>query len=178
MSSLLAGNGASSGALVLPGATPPVVMVRGSDGIPLPPTDIIDAIKRVCGPEFGLKFSSGLSGSGWDVIREWPEHDRRREWIKTGNYDPASAYDRIGSLPFGCSLNEAPSYLERMLKDYPADHVQKLRERMHHWNKVQAPAEQVAVVVADVMEDVARDQRAPKGQIITSGKSGRSRKAK
>lgn len=148
----------------------------GAQGDPLPPSEILERCRRIH-PSLGLRFASGLGGVGWSITWEWPKHDRRRAWIQDGRTDPNMAYDVIGYLPFGCSVNEAPSYIERSLKDYPREEVSKLRERMHHWNTVDVPAQQHALVVADVMDGVGRDQRAPKGQVVTSGKSGRSKRS-
>lgn len=144
------------------------VLVRDAGGVPLPPTEIVERLQRIH-PSLGLKFSSGLAGRGWAVIWHWPEHDRRRAWVQDGRTDPDMAHDIIGYLPFGCPVQEAPAYIENSFKQYPREEVSRLRARMHHWNTVQAPAAQHAEVIADTMDDIGREQRAPKGRIITVG---------
>lgn len=153
--------------LIVPGTAAPAHLVTGaarplallSDrGDPQPPGDIVERLKRL-NPLFGLRFANGLSGSGWAVTRDWPEHDRRRQWIRESKYDPESAYDTIGSLPFGCTVDQAASYVERAFRDYPIEEVRKYAAEMHRWNTVAIPAEQHAQAVAATVEQTMADKR-------------------
>lgn len=152
-------------------SAPRTALVVGQGGIPIPNSEIVERIKRIH-PALNLRFSDGIGGLGWAITWEWQENDRRRQWIQDGRTDPNMAYDIVGYLPMGCSLNEAPAYIERSLKQYPREEVSGLVSRMSHWNNVERPKEVVAELTAKTMEDYARDQRAPVGQIISvpSGK--------
>lgn len=166
--------GASQGAT---SAASPVV-VRGLNGEPLPNSEIVAEIKKRCGPEYGLKFAAGLASTGWDVVREWPENDRRREWVRQGNYDPAAAYDRIGSLPMGCSLQEAPAFLQRMFADYPAldrETINGIRSRISQWNTQDAARAQIEEAIVGTMEQVQSDMNAPKGLVAFVQGTGHKR---
>jgi hypothetical protein len=44
------------------------------------------------------------------------------------------AYDIIGYLPLGCSPDGAPSYLERMMRTYPREDVQRLSDAISSYN--------------------------------------------
>lgn len=148
----------ASGSIVEPARPAVPVLVRDVEGVPVPPSEIVERLKRIH-PALGLKFSSGLAGSGWAVTWTWQENDRRRAWVQDGRMDPNAAHDIIGYLPFGCSAEQAPSYIERSFKDYPREEVSRLRERMHHWNTVTQPQEQNAAVVAEVVETTMAEKR-------------------
>ena len=152
--------------IVSPSASARPVLVRDVEGMPIPPSEIVERCQRIH-PALGLRFASGLGGSGWAITWEWTEHDKRREWVRNGNYDPKSAHDIVGYLPFGCTVDEAPGYIERSLKQYPREEVSKLVDRVHHYNAVERPQEQVAVATTDAVDGMLRDARAPQGQIIS-----------
>lgn len=162
--------------IVSPSASASPVLVRDVGGYPLPPSEIVERVKRIH-PQLNLRFADGIGGTGWAITWEWNETDRRWAWVQDGRTDPTMAYDIIGYLPMGCKVDEAPSYLESSIKQYPREEVQKLRERVSYYNRVEQPKEVVAKVTADAMDDFSRDQRAPKGQIISVGK-GRSKRSK
>lgn len=152
--------------IVTPSAPANPVLVRDAGGLPLPPSEIVERCKRIH-PSLGLRFASGLAGSGWAITWDWPEHDRRRAWILDGRTDPLMAYDIVGYLPMGCTVDQAPGYIERSLKQYPREEVSRLSARMSHWNNVTVPAEQVKAAIEGTMDDVARAQRAPVNQVIS-----------
>ena len=154
----------SSPLVVSPSARPALVVGQG--GIPIAPSEIVERVKRIH-PALNLRFADGIGGVGWSITWEWPETDRRWQWVKDGRTDPAMAYDIIGYLPLDCSLDQAPGYLERSLRDYPREEVSGLVNRMSHWNTVEKPKEQVQALVAATMDDIAREQRAPQGQIVS-----------
>jgi hypothetical protein len=163
--------------IISPSAPARPVLVRDVDGLPVPPSEIVERCKRIH-PALGLKFASGLGGSGWAITWDWTEHDKRRATILTGVTDPKMAYDMVGYLPFGCSVDEAPGYIERSLKQYPREEVSKLCDRIHHYNRVEAPQAQVNAATVEAVDQTMRDARAPQGQIISvpSGKVKSRRK--
>lgn len=159
------------GLIVSPSASARPVLVRDVEGVPLPPSEIVERCQRIH-PLLGLRFAGGLGGTGWAITWEWPENDKRWEWVRSGKYDPKCAHDIVGYLPFGCSVSEAPGYIERSLKQYPREEVKRLVERVSYFNAVEAPKAQVAEATAAVVDDVMRAARAPQGQVISvpSGK--------
>jgi hypothetical protein len=154
-----------SGILTPPASARPV-LVRDLAGIPVPPSEIVERCKRIH-PALGLRFASGLGGSGWAITWDWTEHDKRRAWILEGKTSPDGAYDIVGYLPFGCPVDEAPGYIERSLKQYPREEVSKLCDRIHHYNTTEAPKAQVERAATEAVDGMLRDARAPQGQIVS-----------
>lgn len=151
--------------LILPPASAPLatgaarpVALLNDRGDPQPPADILNRLKGLH-PAFGMRFADGIGGSGWAVTWEWPENDKRRAWIREGKYDPNAAYDRIGYLPFGCSVDQAAGYIERAFKAYPRDEIRKFAEATRQWNAVELPAQQIAEAVVDTVADTLRAAR-------------------
>lgn len=109
----------------------------------MPPADLLGRLHGRIGADWNLRYLS----ASWAVTRDWPEDDRRREGIKTGDNDPAFAWDIIGYLPVTCSVEEAPAFLERMLKmDTRAD-VQAKSHVLGDWNALEVPKQMVEEVV-------------------------------
>jgi hypothetical protein len=44
------------------------------------------------------------------------------------------AYDIIGYLPLGCSVDEAPAYLSKMVRAFPRDDIQRLSNAVESYN--------------------------------------------
>ncbi len=161
-------------ALIVPGAVSAVrpAIVLGADNLPVPPTEIVERCKRIHSA-IGLRFGGGLSGSGWAITWEWPPSDTRWARVQSGDVDPLMAYDIVGYLPFGCSIDQAPGYIERALKQYPRDEVRRCVDRMSHWNHVEVPKQQVETATTAAVEQTMRDKRQqnPRRQKITVPKS-------
>lgn len=147
-------------ALILPGEVSAIrpAIVLGADSLPVPPSEIIARCKRIHSA-LNLRFAEGLSGSGWAITWEWPPSDRRWARVQAQEVDPLMAYDIVGYLPFGCSIDQAPGYIERALKQYPRDEVRRVVDRMSHWNAVEVPAQQVEAATTEAVEQTMRDKR-------------------
>ena len=111
-----------------------------------------------------------LEHSKWAVVWDWPENDTRWERVRTQEIGRESAFDIIGYLPISCTLDEARPYIESHLKNYPKEEVSRLRARMTHWNTVEIPKQQVAGLVTDSLDDIARQKREAKGWKYFGGK--------
>lgn len=142
-----------------------MTLIIGASNTPEPPTEIVARLHRIH-PALGLRFGDGIGGVGWKLTWEWPASDPRWERVLTQEMPADAAYDILGYLPMGCRVDEAPAYIEAHLKQYPREEVSKLRAELHRWNNVEVAGAQVAQLVNDSLEDFARQQRAPKGQIV------------
>lgn len=142
-------------------------------GGPVPSPSILAALKRL-DPALGLRFIAKFEQSEWAVTWEWPESDRRWARVRSQEISRESAYDILGYLPVDCSLDQARGYIEAHLKNYPIENVQRIRTRMHHWNEVELPKQQVQQLVTDTLDDVAREKRGPKGRIFSFSKEKRA----
>jgi len=111
--------------------TTPVILVNPA-GIPEPSPEIQRRLREVHG---GLKLRLIDTGvPTWSVCMEWQPDDRRWEWCQTEQYDRKMAYDIIGYLPLGCSPDEAPSYLEKMMRTFPREDIQRLSDSVSNYN--------------------------------------------
>ncbi len=156
------------GAIVPPGAGSPALL--DERGQPQPPAHILAECKKR-DPHIGLRFANGLSGRGWAITWEWPAGDPRWARVRSGDVDPDGAYDIVGYLPFGCSVEDAPGYIDRSLRQYPVEEIRRIADRTTEYNKTEVPKQQVAEMVGDVVADARADLNAPKG-LVTSVPSG------
>lgn len=98
-----------------------------------------------------LRFLPHL-GTQWAVCWSWPENDRRWAGVRDGSVDPSKAFDIVGYLPMDCRVEEAPAYLERMLRSFPKEEVAALADRVTAFNDQQALRPQVEAAVADILD--------------------------
>jgi hypothetical protein len=132
-----------------------MAIILNERGAPEPPHDSMRRIKAIH-PALGLRYVEGVS-SHWAITMHWVESDRRWEFVKNGSADPDSAYDVIGYLPMDCSLAEAPAYIERVLRTFPREDVQKLVDRVAKWNA--EPAKKAAeAAFAEVLDSAKPDK--------------------
>lgn len=122
----------------------PLTLVRDVEGTPLPPSAVVDELRRrtQC-PELGLRYCN----VSWQLIWTWSANDHRRERIRKGEYPETSAYDIVGTLPIDCSVDQAPSYAEKCLRSYPRDDARKLADAIAHYNVSEVARQQVATVL-------------------------------
>ncbi len=130
----------------------PELLVRDADGIPMPPVELAARLHQRIGAEWNLRYLS----ASWAVTRDWPPTDRRHEWIKTGETDPRFAWDIIGYLPLTCGVDEAPAYLERMLKSDGREEIRRRVDAVRDWNTVEQPKQTVETVLAATHDALAR----------------------
>lgn len=131
-----------------------VAYVRDAEGVPIPPSDLVAELQKRCdSAQVGLRYCN----ASWQLIWTWKPDDPRRQWIKEGKYSERDAFDIIGDLPPDCSLEQAPSYAERSLRQYPRDEVRKLADNIQRYNEVTVPKEQVASIIEEVLGGNALD---------------------
>ena len=131
-------------------------VLLNSAGQPEPPTAIVARL-RALHAGLHLKFLTHTNAH-WAVCMTWEQGDRRWERVQTGQTDPASAYDIIGYLPLDCSPEEAPAYLERVLRQYPKDEVRNMADHVHAYN-AEAP---VAAAIEEALTKALESPVAPK----------------
>jgi len=144
-----------------------MTLLLNSSGSPEPSPEIRRRLQAIHG-KLDLKFVEGAARN-WAVIMWWEADDRRNEWIQNGQTDPAKAFDIIGYLPLDCSADQAPGYLERMLRTFPRQDVQDLLGRLDKYNA--APAQQaMEEAIAEVL-DMKDPSKAsgPKLQVTSAG---------
>ncbi|GAC1360243.1 MAG: hypothetical protein NVSMB4_18750 [Acidimicrobiales bacterium] len=151
---------------------PAPTLVVNERGGPVPPSGLVDRLHRI-DPALGVRWMANFDASCWAVTWEWPLSDARWSRVQSSEIPREAAYDIIGYLPPGCTADEAAPFVESHLKAYPSEKIQALRSKVATWNEVEVPNQQVQTLIADTMDDVGREQRAPKGQLITAPTTGR-----
>ena len=108
----------------------PEYLLRDAAGVPQPSAELIQRLQERCQLPLTLRYRS----VAWGVDRIWAETDPRWERVQTGEIPASMAFDNIGELPIHCSLDEAPAYLERMLRNYPVEEYRKMAAKVALWN--------------------------------------------
>lgn len=142
-------------------------VLLNSAGRPEPSPEISRRLAAIT-PRLSLRWLEGI-GPTWAVCLAWAEGDRRWQWVQSGKTDPGRAFDIIGYLPRDCSLDQAPAYLERMLRDYPRDEVRHMTAAVARWNEHDAGRAEVEQAIAEVLDSPDPTREVPK-------KRGRPRK--
>lgn len=107
----------------------PELLVRGLDGRPQPPADLLTRIKSK-DPRLGLFYTN----AAWAITETWRDDDPRWEWVQNQSVQREMAFDVCGYLPVTCSVDEAPAYIERELKNWTAEEFRSLRDTVRDWN--------------------------------------------
>lgn len=149
-------------------AVPSPNLVTNLNGAPEAPRDILDRLRRV-DPALSMRWMPDLDRSSWALTWEWPLSDPRWSRVQSGDISRESAYDILGYLPVDCPAEQAGGYVEKHLKQYPKEDIRKLYQKVQHWNTVEVPAQQTQQVIADTMDDVARQRRRKQGRRIVVG---------
>lgn len=138
------GSGAPIGAPAASRRTDPLTLVRDAGGVPQPPSHIVEELRTRTGdPCIGLRYAS----VEWQFIRTWPAHDKRWARIQNGEYPEDAAYDVIGTLPIDCSLDQAASYAERCLRDYPVEEIRRLADSIAQYNVTGVAKQHIGTVL-------------------------------
>lgn len=137
----------------------PELLLRNAGGVPQPSVELIQRIQARCRLPLTLRYRS----AAWGVDRVWAESDPRWERVRTGEISADMAFDNIGELPLTCSLDEAPAYLERMLRNYPVEEYRKMAEAVALWN-VEGQQQQI---IADVI-DATRNEMGKNDEITSA----------
>lgn len=109
-------------------------MIYTAEGIPASP-ELEARVKRI-DPGLGLRFVN----ESWAVTFRWPESDSRWQMVREGKQDPAGAFDVVAWLPKGCSVDEAPAWIERSFIDWAKagrHDIARLLDRLHAHNDAQ-----------------------------------------
>ena len=111
--------------------------------------------RRLRGVHSGLylKYMMG-GGRSWALCMDWSDNDRRRERIQQRDLDPDKAYDIIGFLPMDCTLEDAPAYLEKALRTYPKEEIQRMADYVHQYNTETPIAQAAEEALAEVLNSV------------------------
>lgn len=127
----------------------PTGIVRGVDGKPVPPSDIVARLRRIH-PSLSLRYHAMT----WQLTWEWPESDYRWEWVQKQHYPRESAFDVIGRIPMDCPLDQVPSYCEREFRNATRPEIRGLMDRVQQYNEQDVAQEQVEAVVAATLDSL------------------------
>lgn len=129
----------------------PEFLVRGLDGRPQPPLELIAKLQQY-DPRVGLFYTN----AAWAITEAWKEDDPRRARIQQGDMQPEMAFDICGYLPITCSLDEALPYIERELRVHTAESFAAIRYVASHWNDVAQPAAVEDALLGQVSNDMGQ----------------------
>jgi len=104
-------------------------VILNERGNPVPPTEVQKRLKDIHS-RLSLRFMEGSLKSHWAITMDWTKKDPRH--AKNDRKD--RAFDIIGYLPVGCSIDEAPAYLAKTFRTYPRKDVQSLLDRIDKFN--------------------------------------------
>jgi hypothetical protein len=133
-------------------------------GKPEPSLEIQRRLRAVH-PDLHLRYISS-DDSFWSICVDWEQSDERRERIREGTYDPTKAFDIVGYLPLNCSTDEAPAYLERTLRAYPKENIQRMADFIDKGNNapVEAALEEALAEVLDRADPSATVEKRGRGR--------------
>lgn len=135
----------------------PLSVITNLRGEPEVPSDVARSLAAV---DAGMSLRWTQQGKVWALVRQWPETDRRWQWVRESRYNPSQAHDIIGYIPNDCPVDQVPSYVTRLLREWPVADAKKVLDGMERYNQrtevVEALVEQAAEAV---LEDVAPKKR-------------------
>lgn len=135
----------------------PLSVITNLRGEPEVPSDVA---RRLAAVDAGLSLRWTAQGKVWALVRQWPETDRRWQWVRESRYNPSQAHDIIGYIPNDCPVDAVPSYVTRLLREWPVADAKKVLDGMERYNQrtdvVEALVEEAAEAV---LEDVAPKKR-------------------
>lgn len=141
----------------------PLSVITNLRGEPEVPSEVARSLAAV---DAGMTLRWTAQGNVWALVRQWPETDRRWQWVRESRYNPSQAHDIIGYIPNDCPVEQVPSYVTNLLRDWPVADAKKVLDGMERYNQ---RTEQVEALVEEAAEAVLADV-APK-------KRGRPRKS-
>ena len=133
-----------------------MAVLLNAAGQPEPPTHVVARL-RALHAGLHLKYLAYTS-QHWAVCMAWEGDDRRWERVQQGEIGPQSAHDIIGYLPLDCPVDEAPAYLERMLRQYPKEEVRNMADYVQQYN-ADAP---VSAAVEEALTEALESPIVPK----------------
>lgn len=120
-------------------------------GRPEPSVEVTRRLKAIHSG-LHLRYKGYGSDSYWSVCMTWQRDDGRWEYVQSGALDPDSSYDIIGYLPMGCGVDEAPAYLERMLRTFPREDIQRIADHVTNFNANDVLKEKVEGLIGEVLD--------------------------
>jgi hypothetical protein len=126
------------------------VVLLNALGTPEPSPEIQRRLRGVH-PKLHLKYMTG-GGRHWALCMDWSDDDHRRERIQRREVDPEKAYDIVGFLPMDCNVEQAPAYLERALRTYPKEEIQRMADDVVNFNATAPMAAAAEAALADVLD--------------------------
>lgn len=112
--------------------TAPAVLLNHR-GTPEPSPEIQRRLRAVH-PRLFLRYVESLA-EHWAICMTWEDNDRRYDAIRSQIINPEKSFDIIGYLPMTCSLDEAPAYLSKVLREYPVAEVQNVALHVAAFNE-------------------------------------------
>lgn len=138
-----------------------------SAGVPEPSPEISRRLSAIS-PGLHLRFLRATQ-QHWAVCQTWGQNDARWGRIQSGEISPDRAFDILGYLPLDCPVEQSPALLERMLRTYPKDDVQKMADAVFAHNETAPQAEAMDAAIAEVLD-------MPDPSAVVPKKRGRPRK--
>jgi hypothetical protein len=125
-------------------------MVLSHRGTPEPSSEIQRRLRQVH-PRLELRYVDSVEAH-WAICMRWAENDRRWAMIQSNEVDPLRSMDIIGYLPMDCDTEQAPAYLAKSLREYPADEVKQLVQQVAHYNDLSPAQQAVESAIAEVLD--------------------------
>jgi len=108
-----------------------------AEGLPARP-ELEQQLKRL-DDSLGLRWIGPMNA--WAVTFRWPEADKRRDWVRKGEYDADQAFDVLAYLPKDCPVDQAANYVQhhcqRWARDMGREDVARLLDHIHEHNAKQ-----------------------------------------
>ena len=125
-------------------------VVLNHRGQPEPSSEIQRRLRCVH-PRLELRYVDAVDAH-WAICLRWAENDRRWSMIQSNEIDPNRSIDILGYLPMQCSPDEAPAYLEKSMREYPADEVRNMVRDMGQYNSVAPVQQAMEEAMAEVLD--------------------------
>jgi len=125
-------------------------VVLNHRGQPEPSSEIQRRL-RLVHPRLELRYVDSVDAH-WAICLRWADNDRRWSMIQSNEVDPNRSLDIIGYLPMACSTDEAPAYLEKSMREYPADEVRNIVRDMGQYNAVAPIQQAMEEAMAEVLD--------------------------
>ena len=142
-------------------------VVLNHRGTPEPSSEIQRRLRAVH-PRLSLRYVDAFH-EHWAICMGWEDSDPRWQHVQSQDIDPLRSMDIVGYLPMRCTLDEAPAYLERSLRQFPRQDVQRVADHLMHFNETAPLNAAVEQAIAEVL-----DSPDPSG---TAKRRGRSKKS-
>lgn len=152
-----------------------MALILNSAGKPEPSPEIQRRLRYIH-PGLHLRYIEAI-GAIWAVCTNWTDQDRRWERVQSGEVGAEAAYDIVGYLPLGCNVDEAPSHLERVFREYPSADAKKFIDNIDEYNRMPA---QVAAeeAIAEVLDSPNPEGKAPAIISVPARRSPRKKTSK